>query len=169
MVEYIKYVPILLENEGCFSEHPYDRGGKTIFGISSKWFPREFDEIYFLYKDNRIDEAKSKAIEFYKREFWDKLYCDEYVSQNLANLVCDTGVNQGLYNAKEILKEVMNVHPKTKYRDIIQLCNESKEINNIINHYVDIRIRYYKLSTIKDPKQKVFLKGWLNRARKFKV
>ena len=49
-------------------------GGMTIYGVSKRWHPKDFDLIYKLFIDGKRELAKDTAKRFYQREFYNPLY-----------------------------------------------------------------------------------------------
>lgn len=56
---------VLMVNEGGYSDHPNDRGGKTKYGISQARYPSL----------NIKTLTPEKAMELTKRDFWDSYRC----------------------------------------------------------------------------------------------
>lgn len=92
-------------DEGDFSDHPSDSGGKTRFGITEA-VARENG---YLGDMRELPFATARAI--YKAKYWDTLQLDRIgaVSRPLAYELFDTGVNCGVEVAGEFLQRAMNV------------------------------------------------------------
>lgn len=110
-----------LSHEGYLSNDRHDRGGLTWKGIAENIWPdwhgwkiiraqmarglskRTLTEALLI-------DPKLKALEreFYKAHFWDKANLDFVTSQELAEEIFDTGVNQGMGTAVEYLQEALN-------------------------------------------------------------
>jgi lysozyme family protein len=100
-----------------------DKGGDTIMGISSKFWPKEFTEIKAISNlAGRIEYAKN----FYYIHFWNFINAD-LLPYPLDIIAFDSAVNPGEYWAKHTLR-------------ITQDCNK----------FLDMRENYYK--SIKNPK-----------------
>ena len=93
-----------LLKEGFISDDPQDTGGLTIFGISSKWYPKEVAEMKRLIDEGKIEEAKKIAIKIYYDEYWMKAKCYE-LPLPMACVVFDTSINSGVSKARELLGE----------------------------------------------------------------
>lgn len=63
---FTKAFNLLLELEGWHSNLDNDPGGETLWGISSRWYPLEFEEISQLPREEQIEYARK----FYYRHFW---------------------------------------------------------------------------------------------------
>jgi len=95
-----------LAAEGTFSDHAWDPGGKTIYGVTERSYPEWYAHIIAQQtKELRIAEAKA----FYRAEFWNKLRGDEIVSIYVAGELFDTGVNMGRATAVVLTQRAVNV------------------------------------------------------------
>lgn len=93
---------------------PDDSGGETNFGITRA-----------VAMENGYNGAMSvipyaKVMEIYKRQYWDKLRCDEIQNQMIAEEMFDTAVNCGPNTAGKFLQRALNVMNKDEkvYGDI---------------------------------------------------
>ena len=137
MIEnYERAFNMLCQFEGHTSDVKGDAGGRTIWGISERWFPGDIEAM----KDMTPDKSRAYAKEFYKREFWDNLGCDA-LSLPIDIIAFDTAVNCGVHTAKKIL-----IESKSDWKD-----------------YIYRRLFYYSLLVKEKPDQIKFLRGWLNR------
>ena len=97
---YERAFTMLCQFEGYSSDVKGDSGGLTIFGITERWFPNDVKAMLEMSRD----EAKEYAKRFYKREFWDKLGCDD-ISMPIDIIAFDTAVNCGIKTASKFLME----------------------------------------------------------------
>ena len=93
----------VLEHECEYSDDPDDPGGETCFGVSRRAWPEQADEIIKLHKSGRKDEARQRAIDFYRAEFWAKLR-GEKLRPPLDLSLFDVAVNMGLERAVRLLQ-----------------------------------------------------------------
>lgn len=131
---YNKAGDILFQLEGYSSNLKGDTGGRTIWGITEKWYP---DEVKVMLNMSS-EESKAYAREFYRREFWDKLGCDalEFPLDIIA--FCQS------VNSFEVAKKILN------------------ETKNWKDFLFNFQIYYSKLVEVK-PQNKEFFRGWINR------
>jgi lysozyme family protein len=137
-----------MENEGGFSNDPDDHGGITKFGISKKSFPDE----------DIANLTLERAKQIYKYAYWDKMHCDEIISQPLADKIFDLGVNLGCGRIVKIIQRLLDL--------VVDGIIGIKTIGAINNQDAssllsDIREKvkdYY--ASLDQPK---FIHGWLNR------
>lgn len=126
--------------EGGYSNDPDDRGGETIFGISSKHWPEDFKKVKELEDAGKTDEARAYTQEFYKKNFWDEAGI-ENLPDNMKLLAFDTAVNLGVPTAKKMLE---------------QAGDDPQAL-------ADLRRQRYSEIVAADPTQAKFSKGWENR------
>ena len=131
---------LIRKREGGYSNHPADRGGETIFGVSSKWFPDDFNTIKSLVDAGKTDEAEAYTQGFYKTNFWEPLGADQ-LSPEIAPLAFDAAVNHGVGAAKKMIEQSGG--------DPQAIINQRRDLySNIIEN---------------DPSQAAFQDGWENR------
>ena len=99
---------LLIGNEGVFTNDPRDHGNwdsgrcnvgtlkGTKYGISAAQYPLE------NIKDMKLERAK----QLYKRDYWDKLNCDQ-MPQTIAFDMFDMAVNSGVKNAAITLQKTV--------------------------------------------------------------
>ena len=160
MVDFYKALERTLGFEGGFSDNPNDSGGRTMHGLSEKWFPEAWED---------GPPTLSVARLIYREHFWLPLRCNLLNSQNIANELFDTAVNIGLHKAVVILQQSINmlrgdddVPPLTEdgrigpltLKSANEFDNESleKALFNFMNYMQ--AARYISLHN------RVFLRGW---------
>lgn len=165
MAEFVKYAPKLLRLEGGFVNHPDDRGGITNCGITIQTY-REY-----CGQDKTIKDLQNMSYgtweKIMKDGYWDKVKGDEIDNQSLAEIIADWCVNSGAVSIRKVqdlvgCKADGIVGPIT-----LSLINtaDAESLHERIwkarqQHYIDIVKR--------NPKQKVFMNGWMNRLNQFK-
>jgi lysozyme family protein len=91
-------VAFTLNEEGGISANPDDRGGLTKFGISSRQYPQV-----------RLSNfSKDDAIAIYKRDYWDRLQCDNLPWAS-ALVLFDSAVNHGQAQACRWLQQALQI------------------------------------------------------------
>lgn len=108
MADYIKSINNTLTNEGYFDgkagfvNDKDDAGGLTIAGIAYKFhstwegFKRAKELGYNPISMSRDMILKNLILEFYKHEFWDVIKGDNIKPQNIANMLMDAAVLEGI-------------------------------------------------------------------------
>lgn len=90
----------ILKWEGYKSNDAGDSGGRTIFGIASKYHPEEVDQMWNLPKEEALEIAK----EIYRKDYWLPMGCGDMESP--FDIICfDCSVNMGIGRAKEFLHQ----------------------------------------------------------------
>ncbi len=108
MANYKKAIIKTLGYEGGYVNDPDDNGGETFKGISRKFHPAWGG--WVLIDDLKKKPGFPKGITinpmlnglvqvFYKVEFWNKVGGDGLNSQEIANLLVDSAVNEGIVPA----------------------------------------------------------------------
>lgn len=95
----------VLRVEGEFSDHPGDRGGATMYGITERVARANG------YMGEMREMPLSVAQSIYKRQYWDTLKLDE-ISEASFVVACelfDTSVNMGVGTAGKFLQRAINV------------------------------------------------------------
>ena len=173
MADFKKFFPILLLNEGGFVNNPADPGGATNKGITLVVFQTYAKKLLNI--DPTLDNLKKltndQAYILYKHLYWDTMLGDQFVSQELANIVCDFCVNSGNEGVK-LLQQVLN---KLGSKLIVDgqlgaaTLGEIAKYNvvDIYQNYKQGRKDFYIHLCEHNPKFLIFKTGWLNRVNNF--
>lgn len=157
-----KAIDFVFRNEGYYSNHPFDRGGKTKYGISQKSYPNI----------NIEKLTKDEAKQIYYNDFWKKYNVHMIKNERLAIRLFDTMVLTGSRRATLILEECI---VKLGYNipvdgifdpELLNIINKmsSQEIEKLLIEFQKEMIDFFKDIVKANPSQKVFLSGWINRA-----
>lgn len=156
---FMKIIPLILEKEGGYVNHPNDPGGETKYGITKRQYP-DLD-IKAL--------TEEKAMTIYYEKYWKvmKANLDKLDNPELVLQLFDMGINAGPQTAIMLLQALVNV----KMDGIIgvQTIEAVKRLVNPVISYKMIRKYYYKFLVIREKKNMVFLEGWINRVDKIKL
>ena len=166
--DFINAFNHLIINEGGYSDDPVDKGGKTIYGITSRDYPHQFTIIYQLFNEGNKALALKAAENFYRKEFWNPLY-EEIPDSSLAFKVFDLSVNRGKGTAIKLLQRVLfyefgkTIATDGKFGNIT-LATIQSVVNweLLYTKYLEYNeVSYKTLSTFWK-----FGRGWLNRLTK---
>ena len=156
-----------LKSEGGYSNHPHDRGGETMYGITKSFME---DYKYALpggkskpIKDLTVDDARS----LYKA-MWDKYKLGYIRDKNLAYVLNDYMVNSYAGGVVKRVQQILNsrgtsldvdgcMGPKTL--EAIHNCDPKWLVDEIIND----RYNNYRELVKKRPEQIINYAGWINR------
>ena len=149
-----------LAHEGGYSNNSSDIGGETKYGISKRSYPN------IDIKNLTLEQAKV----IYKRDFWDNQEYSRIEDISLASKIFDLGVNVGTKNAVILLQRALKANGfKSLEDDGLYGQATIDAVKNTDSKKVLISLRseaagYYRGLVTTNQSQKVFLKGWLNRA-----
>ena len=152
----------VLKYEGKYSNNPKDSGGETIYGISRKWYPKW---VGWKLVDRGIHEGADIDIlvsKFYKEIYWDKLHLDHIVDINIAGTLFNFSVNIG---KRKLVMKVQRILGTTIDGVIgpitLKLLNGVNPKEFLYHLFLEL-IEFY-LTLAKNPQQREFLVGWINR------
>lgn len=157
-------------NEGGFSNHPSDPGGKTLFGVSVFYFPVQYYKIYSAWKSGNKVLLAELLHYFYHNEFWNPKYA-ELNDKRLAIRLFDLSVNLGKKMAVKLLQTAINECCNRNVtidgifgNQTLTACNFlykqlSAEEEPLYEEFIDQAERYYRSKK----NFNVFGKGWLAR------
>ena len=182
MANIDKFIPILLRWEAStivkdgepldkaytratkrgFVNDPNDNGGATMVGITIGTY-RSYCR-YRGWKTPSVQDLKNLPYKTWRdivyTMYWNKWKADTINDQTTANMVVDWVWHSGAATIKKV-QALLNVTadgivgPKT-----ITALNNAKDINNKI---YQSRKAYFEAIVKKNPSQKKWLKGWMNR------
>lgn len=92
----------LLGHEGGYSNHPADKGGETMWGVTVK-VAREAG-----YVGEMRDMPQKVAQAIYKARYWSKCRCDELPAEIRFD-VFDCAVNSGVSTSIQLLQKALGV------------------------------------------------------------
>ncbi len=150
-------IEFVLKEEGGYTLDPNDTGGETNFGISKRRYPNE----------DIKNMTEERARELYKKDFWQKLRCDELPSP-LAIAVFDAAVNQGESGAGRMLQVALQFKD-TEADKIDGLVGEAtvtashKFGPNLLRRFMAQRMARYIRTILNKPTQEVFCDNWSGR------
>lgn len=161
MANYKELVPFILRWEGGFTNNKNDRGGWTCKGITLA----TFRSVYGASKTpNDLKYITNEQwMYIFKKLFWDKCKADQIEDQSVANMLVDWAWNAGAVNPIKALQRCVGVTADGIVGSRTLAAVNSRSPLSLFGQLREKRIAYYKSIAANDPKQKVFLKGWLNR------
>lgn len=164
MADFRQLIPFVKKWEGGWSKHPQDKGGATMCGITLATF-KTYRKRHGQRTATETDLKNISVTEWeaiYKEMYWDAIHGDEINNQAVANCLVSWVWGSGAAIIKKIQRLVGAapdgiVGPKT-----------IAAINKLYPSYLvpllyETRELHFRQICQKNPSQKVFLKGWLNR------
>lgn len=168
--------------EGGLSDHPADRGGITAYGASIEFVKdiaatpsgREFLSSIDVQTPITRDVIRSlrpgQVATMFRHKFWDALKLDELPFRQAAMLY-DAAVNHGPTQAVKLSQRGYNhciAHDVKLSVDGLlgPLTRKALQIDTdkVVQAIIQARRDFYQSIVASKPDQRVFLKGWLNRA-----
>lgn len=178
--------------EGGEVNHPADRGGFTIYGITMTT-ARNYGPAFDYDGDGVVSVADMRKITpDIAAAFFIMAYAVNpgiaALPEALQPITFDMSVNSGPVNAIRALQQTLNRvwgnEPHVRGIVVRRLVEDGKSgpaTNNmaqslvdvcgadvVVNAMCDTRESFYRKIVVSDPSQNVFLKGWLNRIAKFR-
>lgn len=173
--------------EGGLSDDKADKGGLTNYGVSlvflkdieassrqSKNYLRELGVSVPVTRSSVAQLTRDQAMKIFRWQFWDSLSCEDYPVP-VGVVLFDMAVNHGRANAVKLIQRGCNVAGITpalvvdsKLGPRTQAAIHALDAKKLALCTIDARIKFYNAIVANNPSQKVFLKGWLNRANDLK-
>lgn len=160
-----------MKYEGGYVDNPNDGGGPTKFGVTFTTWLRNGakDEDH----DGDIDKNDLKlitlqeALPIAKRLYWDKVHGDEIKSQSIAELLMDWAYMSGNSIAIKRLQEVLGLPQDGVIGPNTLAAINRADAKNLFEHYKMRREKFFRNIVVAQPKDIVFLNGWLRRNSRF--
>lgn len=155
---------IVRELEGGYADEKHDKGGPTNYGVTQEtyndWLEAGGESVRSV---KEITECEVKDIYM---EYWRDAKCS-YIPNPVDLLVFDCAINSGAKRAIKLLQNCLGVDSDGLFG---KQTNSAliEEVNcigaeNLADIYLKEREWWYLDIVRRDPKQRKFLNGWLNR------
>lgn len=174
MSAFDRIIPIIIEEEGGYVNHPKDPGGETKYGISKRRFPNE--DIKNL--------TKERAKELYYKHYWleaglDKLEdelggtSDKNGGDKLLERILSHSILLGPDRAVRCLQRALRANYETTTEDgkvgprVRAALGRAVAQNGSYCVLVAFKSEcagVYRILLERNPDNLVFIEGWLNRA-----
>ena len=164
MANFKVYAPKLLQLEGGFVNHPDDNGGITNKGITLPTYRA------YCGKDKTVKDLQNISYgtwcNIMKDLYWDKVNGDKIDNQSLAEIIADWAVNSGLTGIRKA-QEVIGCKPDGIVGPITLSMINTANAEMLHDRLWKARQQFFINIVKKNPSQKVFMNGWMNRLNKF--
>lgn len=161
MADYKILVPFLLKFEGGIVDDPLDSGGFTNKGVTLKTYRTIYGQEKT--KQDLINITDEEWGYIFKIYYWDKMKADFIKSQSVANMIVDWAFNAGVGTVSKKIQSIVGAKIDgcigNQTIALINLCDAEELFEQI----KEARKKFYKSIVERNPTQKKFLKGWLNR------
>lgn len=165
MADFKKYAPKLLLLEGRYKNHPNDLGGPTNFGVTLRTYRA------YCGQEKSIKDLQNMSYgtwqDIMKDLYWDKCRADEIENQCLAEIIVDWCVNSGLVGLRKV-QEIAGCKPDGIAGPITLSLINTSDPKSLFDRIWYARKQFYTNIVKKNPSQKVFMNGWMNRLHMFK-
>lgn len=151
-------------NEGGYLLHQVegDLGGQTYAGISRRYHPSWSG--WKLVEAQQQAELKQAVHQFYRSHFWQKIMGDDIEHQQSAELMFDFCVNAGCTIGVKLAQVVLGTNADGIMGKLTLVAINQVQAEEFKTKYVLAMIMRYTEIVNRNPEQKKFLLGWLNRA-----
>ncbi|MDB2447046.1 hypothetical protein N9W79_00305 [bacterium] len=140
---FAKVIKHILKWEGGCSDHPNDPGGRTFMGITTSRARQNG------FQGDVCTMPKSMVLDIYKKDYWNTR--PKFFDWPLNLAVMNTEVNSGGGRAAQFIQRMSDRN--------IDGTNQEKA-----SWFVDQQTDFYYLIADRNPKLRVFLRGWVNRS-----
>ena len=164
MAKFEILFPYILKVEGGFVNDPADAGGATNMGITLKTYAAYCAE-KGLKKPTIADLKKidnEVVAEIYRTRYWDKWKAADIKSQKVANIVVDWYINSGVVGIKKAQTAIGTLADGVVGKMTIAAINAANP-DDLFVKLCNARVEHYNNIVRRNPSQRKFLKGWLNR------
>jgi lysozyme family protein len=164
---FTRSLRMLLRHEGGYVDHPADRGGPTNRGVTQKTYNSFRKAKGHATRDVR-ELTEEELGELYYQGYWRPAGCHEAPNEAIAALVFDASVNHSPRAAVRQLQQSADMPirncdgrwgPKTRARVLAAAADPV----SLVDACLLTREGFYRQIVRDDPKQGVFLRGWMNR------
>ena len=138
----------VFKHEGGYVNDPHDPGGETNMGISKRSYPKE----------NIRGMTRERAAQIYRKDFWDKLKCDD-LPAGLDLVAFDAGVNSGPARGAKWLQQAVGVTADGKVGPATLMAAKSTYAPAAVMRAVGFR----KSFLMQLPTWERYKRGWLDR------
>jgi lysozyme family protein len=165
----------VIRREGGYVDHPQDRGGPTNFGVTQATLSRHLGRPASTDEVRRLE--RTVAAEIYRREYYEVPRIDA-LPAGIQEFVFDAAVNHGPVRAIRFVQQVCDAAgfgplaadglcgPRTRQA---AAAADRAMGDWLLAALVEERRNFYLALVERDPGQRVFLRGWLNRLAEFDV
>lgn len=152
-------IPLILDHEGGYVNHPKDKGGPTYKGVTLANFRKYHNsKATITGLKNASDDV---IVDIYKRHYWDAVRAD-MLPAGVDHAVFDFAVNSGINRPIPFLQRIVGVKDDGKIgTKTLEAVNAMSPVK-IVDNLCDMRLEYLQ----KRPNASTFLSGWTKRVER---
>lgn len=158
-------MPHILKWEGGYSNHPKDKGGCTMKGITIATYKQYYGNTKTCSDLQKLTDQE--WLNIFKKGYWDKCKGDYILNQSIANIIVDWAWNSGVKTAIKEIQRILNIKDDGIVGEITLSSLNKQNQSELFNKIYKARVNFYINICEKDSSQKVFLNGWMNRINDF--
>jgi len=159
-------IAAIIEREGGYVDHPSDKGGPTKFGITAATLSEyRGGSMVSAHEVEQLSVNEATAI--YRERYLLRPGFDKVADDRLRALLVDWGVNSGPANAVKGLQRALNVAPDGVLGPLTLLALPHLDQRAVYAKVLAARARFVAAILHRDPTQRVFAAGWINRLAEF--
>lgn len=167
-----KFMESIYLKEGYYSNHGWDAGGETLFGISRVYNPDWIGwKIFDSYKVEGGVPSEEKMFplldphvrDLYKNRYWDNAKCDDLPS-GVDLFIADCCVNPGGHFARFTLQRIVEAYPDGIIGPKTLAKVDSYNPKRLLQRLHDERGVYYAVESNPNVRKKA-IRGWVARNR----
>lgn len=159
-------VKLIKRYEGGWSNHPNDKGGCTMSGVTLATFRSVYGQKKTCADLKKLTNAQWILI--FRAKYWQRWKADDIKNQSIANLLVDWLWVSGAWGIKYPQRVLGVADDGIVGAKTIAAINNYKNQEQLFNKLWAKRKAHFEGIVAANPSQKVFLKGWLNRLNAFK-
>jgi lysozyme family protein len=163
--DFQRALAFVLKAEGGYTNHPSDRGGPTNKGILQREY-EQYRRAEGLPLADVRDILNAEVADIYLHDYWLAGRCDRMPwPVSLAHF--DACVNTGVAQAAKFLQRTVGTRDDGVIGPLtlgaLASAPERESPGALAARLARQRIPFYRALAKRDPEQRVFLQGWLNR------
>jgi lysozyme family protein len=162
-MSYLSALEIVLGSEGEWSDHPLDKGGATMRGVTQSTYNRWRDK-HGQARQSVEQIAREELVELYFEQYWKPIRGDD-LPPAVAVAVFDCAVNSGIGRTITLLQSALCVKQDGIFGPMTLNAVLSSKPKKLLFDFGNERTRFLCNIVQADPSQVVFIEGWVMRPR----
>lgn len=158
-------MPHILKWEGGYSNNPNDKGGCTMKGVTIATYRQYYGNNKTCNDLKKITD--NEWLHIFEEGYWNPCKGTNIKNQSVANIIVDWAWNSGVKTVIKKVQKILKVETDGFIGNItLKALNEFNQAELFKEIYL-ARVDHYINICEKDPSQKEFLEGWMNRINDF--